>query len=180
MGGRLPLQPTELISSSYSTELRGLYTTLDQKNKHWNLLKWKFQRKKSRCAPPQNLNSQRILYWVRWDINSTNTFSKRMTSKFQPDGWEFKRIKLESTRESDAIAYVDSISTFGVKFGIEKVGGNWTGVAVSNLRNLNFHKGRKSEASRWRRCSKQWKLEWRPWMLEKWIEEKSWKSYQDN
>ncbi len=47
------------------------------------------------------------------------------------------------TRASNVVAYIDTTSSFGVKFRMEKVGGNRIEVAVSSHRNLSFSEEKK-------------------------------------
>ena len=47
------------------------------------------------------------------------------------------------TRASDVITYIDATSSFGVKFRIEKVGGDRIEGAISSHRNLSFSEEKK-------------------------------------
>ncbi len=47
------------------------------------------------------------------------------------------------TKASNTIAYIDATTSFGVKFRIEKLGGNRIEVHVSSPRNLSFGEEKK-------------------------------------
>merc|ERR1712035_108437 len=81
-------------------------------------------------------------------IYSTDIFSERVTLESKPDGRKFRSFKSRSTRASNVVADVNATASFGLKMGIEKVGGNRKGTAVSNHRNLCFSEEEKMRFSR--------------------------------
>lgn len=67
---------------------------------------------------------------------STDIFSNRMTTKSYPDSRNFRRIKLAGKRKNNLFAYVDALTSFDLKFRMEKVGRDRRELSTSSLRDL--------------------------------------------